>query len=144
MTRSAKLTIGLLMLACVGAGPADRPRPTPFQANDLVGHWLLTMPAGFEYDATIERVGDDGRFRLQCRAANLRGVYELRGRKLSAVVPDNEVMTGLAWEVKNRNVLILTEHPDTASVGSDYRNATLSRQTGRSERIPDRSGDVVR
>jgi hypothetical protein len=86
------------------------------------------MPAGFEYEATLVRVGEDGRYRLRCRATNLSGVYELRGRRLKAVSPDNERMTGLVWEVKNRNVLLLTVHPETAAVGADYRNATLSRQ----------------
>jgi hypothetical protein len=86
------------------------------------------MPAGFEYAATLVRIGEDGHYRLRCPATNLSGVYNLSDRRLTAVSPDNERMTGLVWEIKNRNVLLLTVHPETAAVGSDYRNATLSRQ----------------
>lgn len=150
MTRRDTFATGLTLLLTVGAGAdaatgGESPRRVRLEDTDLAGRWLLTMPAGFEYDATLQREDEPGRYRLRCRATNLSGVYEFQGRCLTAVSPDNERMTGLGWELKNRNVLLLTVHPESAAVGSDYRNATLSRQKSADERprrrtIPDERG----
>jgi hypothetical protein len=66
----------------------------------------------------------------------LRGEYELREGRLSMMKPEDEKMTGLVWEVKNRNVLMLVEHPEASQFGSDYRNATLSRPVLKGNRRP--------
>ncbi len=98
--------------------------------------WLLTMPRGFEYDATLEPAGEVGLYRLRCGALNLQGLYEVRGGRLTLVKPDNLHLAGLAWEIRNNNALLLTEQPNQEQVGSDYRGATLGRQkqAGRAQR----------
>ena len=85
------------------------------------------MPGGFEYEASLEQIEKSSKFRLISGAANLRGEYELRDGRLSMVKPEDKKMTGLVWEVKNRNVLLLVERPESSQFGSDYRNSTLSR-----------------
>lgn len=116
----------------------DIPQPAPAflgpdrvssatKVTDLAGGWLLTMPAGFEYEASLEPIEKSNKYRLICGATNLRGEYELREGRLSMVRPEEEMMTGLVWEVKNRNVLVLVEHPESSQFGSDYRDSTLSR-----------------
>src|SRR5262249_37738710 len=47
--------------------------------------------------------------------------------RLEMLESDREKMGGLAWHVKNRNVLVLIEQPDPSQFGADYRDATLSR-----------------
>ena len=106
--------------------------PASAEPADLEGCWLLTMPKGFEYEAQLERVDDAGQFRITCQAWNLRGIYRLSDGRLTIVQPENERLIGLVWEIKNKNVLLLTEHPESSQVGSDYRNATLSRFEGAS------------
>lgn len=96
---------------------------------DLAGRWLLTMPAGFEYDATLESGVEPGLYRLRCGAVLLQGLYELRGRQLIMVQPVDPKLTGLIWHAKNRNALVLVEHPEKSQFGADYRNATMGRQT---------------
>ena len=104
-----------------------RPRSDP-DRDSLAGRWLLTMPAGFEYDATIEPGEEPGLYHLQCGALNLQGVYELRDRQLRLVSSKEPRMVGITWEVRNANALVLTVHPRTANVGADYTGATLGRQ----------------
>jgi hypothetical protein len=99
----------------------------PPLSKDLAGTWLLTMSAGFEYEAVLEATEKPGEFRLR-GAGNLNGVYVLRNGKLSIAEPDNEKMQGLVWDVLNRNVVLLTEHPESSQFGSDYRRSTLSRK----------------
>ena len=107
--------------------PVPAPAPATAKSVDLAGGWLLTMPAGFEFEATLEQIEKSSKYRLVSGAANLRGVYELKEGRLSMVQPEDERMIGLVWEIKNRNVLVLVEHPEASQFGSDYRNATLSR-----------------
>jgi hypothetical protein len=107
---------------------AGRPSQAAAKAFPLAGRWLLTMPRGFEYDATLEPAGEVGLYRLRCGALNLQGLYEVRGGHLTLAKPDNLHLAGLAWKVRNNNSLLLTEQPDQAHVGSDYRGATLGRQ----------------
>src|SRR5881409_97885 len=102
MTRRIGFGLGLVLILSSAAGSAAE---VPRREVDLAGRWLLTMPAGFEYEATLMTSGEG--YRLRCPATNLRGVYQLRDGHLIATAPDNERMTGLVWEVKNRNVLIL-------------------------------------
>jgi hypothetical protein len=114
------------------AEPTSAPPPVAAEPVDLEGRWLLTMPREFEYEAQIERVEGEDKFRLTCEAWNLRGIYRLCDGRLTIVQPENERLIGLVWEIKNKNVLLLTEHPESSQVGSDYRNATLSRFEGTS------------
>lgn len=115
--------------------PVGRQSPPTAEPFSLTGRWLLTMPRGFEYDATLEAAGEVGLYRLRCGALNLQGLYEARGRRLILVKPDHRHLAGLAWEIRNNNALLLTEQPNQAQVGSDYRGATLGRQkqAGRSQ-----------
>lgn len=102
----------------------------------ISGQWLLTMPKGFEYEVRLRKIDGADKYRLECGATMLRGEYELSGRRLSMLKPDDERLTGLVWEIKNKNVLVLVEHPEKSQFGSDYRNATLSRHRGDGERPP--------
>jgi hypothetical protein len=123
----------VLAAAVVVVGPArgpaeDRPSQAAAEEFPLAGRWLLTMPRGFEYDATLEPAGEAGLYRLRCRALNLQGLYEARGGRLVLVKPYNQHLAGLTWDFLNNNAMLLTEQPDQAHVGSDYRGATLGRQ----------------
>lgn len=108
--------------------PARQPSKQSSKSNALAGAWLLTMPRGFEYDATIEAAGEAGLYRLRCGASNLQGLYEVRGERVTLVKPHNEHLAGLAWDIQNTNALVLRVQPNQAQVGSDYRGATLGRQ----------------
>ncbi|MGI8978380.1 MAG: hypothetical protein ACR2FY_04055 [Pirellulaceae bacterium] len=110
--------------------------PEPAPVFDLTGKWLLTMPRGIEYEARLERLENGTKYRLVAGAANLRGTYELRDGRLSMIQPENERMTGLVWEIKNKNVVVLSEHPEESQFGSDYRNSTLSRSVLKLDRTP--------
>lgn len=121
------LAIGVLAEETVPPQLAERIAVPAADAGDLAGSWLLTMPAGFEYEAVLEATDKPGHFRLRSGATNLNGVYELRSGRLSMSAPADEKMVGLAWDVLNRNVVVLTEHPESSRFGSDYRRATLSR-----------------
>lgn len=114
--------------ALAQAQPFRKRRAYSSEARMLEGRWLLTMPAGFEYDAVLEPAVEYGLLRLKCGATNHTGLYEVRGNRLVVVQPENLYLRGLAWEVKNKNSLVLVEQPNTAQVGSDYRGATLGRQ----------------
>lgn len=109
---------------------AQGERRAPARQFAISGQWLLTMPKGFEYEVHLRKVDGADKYRLDCGATMLRGEYELNGRRLSMLKPDDERLTGLVWEIKNKNVLVLVEHPEKSQFGSDYRNATLSRQRG--------------
>lgn len=122
----------LLTIAVVAAErgvtrlPAAAEAPEVPDPTDLAGTWLLTMPRGHEFEATLVAL-KPGEFELQTEAHNLRGVYTLRDGRLEMSKPVNERMVGLVWEVKNRNVVVLSDHPESSQLGSNYRNATLSR-----------------
>jgi hypothetical protein len=103
-----------------------RPRD---ESVSLAGKWLLTMSAGFEFDATIEPDDRPNYFVLKSKEApNLLGVYELKGTRLVMHTPRMPKMVGLEWVVLNNNTLVLVEHPKESQFGSDYRGATLGRQ----------------
>ncbi len=114
---------------------AGDPLPKPASETSLAGRWLLTMPAGFEYDARLESV-EAGLYRLRCGALNLQGLYELRGKTLVLVEADNPHLAGLTWKVLNTNTAVLTTQPNQSKVGSDYRGATLGRQKPAAPRQP--------
>lgn len=118
-----KITFLCLMLLAVISLPALAAEPV-----DIAGAWLLTMPRGFEYDATLFAGPEAGLFRLKCGALNLGGLYELKGKRLTMVQPQVERMNGLVWEVKNQNTLVLVQHPEKSQFGADYSGATLGRQ----------------
>jgi len=125
MTR--RLACLTVLLLCPAAAVADQ---KPALMPNLADGWRLRMPAGFEYDATLEPTGEPGRFRLKCGATLLRGVYEFRRDRLSMIRPEDPQMKGLVWEVKDENRLVLVEHPEESRPGQDYRGATLTRQRG--------------
>jgi hypothetical protein len=106
--------------------PAERPRPPRNQPPQITGEWLLTLPAGYEYAATIEPTDTAEEYRLVTKAVNLRGVYRLEGRKLAITQPVKEKMSGLAWDVLNNNAIVLVEQSPRSSP-ADYRRATLTR-----------------
>jgi len=117
--------IGMRMtVANAGARRAGR-RPLPVNLN---GEWLLTLPGGYEYAATIESTGSAGEYRLLTQPVNLRGVYRLEGPRLTVTDPANKRLKGLVWDVLNNNALLLIEQPIPSPVGADYRRATLTRQ----------------
>lgn len=100
--------------------------------EQFVGKWHLTMPAGFEYEANLQRAADEKPgiflYRLTTEATNLAGIYDFHEGRLTLVVPVAERMEGLGWEIKNKNVILLVEHPESANVGPDYLNASLTRK----------------
>jgi hypothetical protein len=108
------LAVAVLLIGLSPAPAAD--------GHPLAGRWLLTMPRGFEYDATLEPAGEPGLYRLRCGATNLAGLYEADGRQLRRVGPGR-----VRWDVLTGNALVLAEHPGLR-VGADYRGATLGRQ----------------
>jgi hypothetical protein len=132
----------------VRVAPAGQPPPGQPRAADhfsgLEGTWLLTLPAGFEYEALFEPAREAGIYRLRCAAVNLSGLYGLEPQRLVVKAPQNHQMGGLAWKFQNRNVLILTEQPEPSPVGADYRGATLSRfaRGPAREVTPDRPGQA--
>jgi hypothetical protein len=138
----AVYSLALAWSALAPVGPVAGSAP----GAPLAGRWLLTMPAGFEYDADLSPGGEAGLYRLRCGALNLQGVYELRGQTLTLVEADNPHLAGLAGKVLNNNAAVLNAQPDRSKVGSDYRGATLGRQRPadrrrpgpRSHRFPDR------
>lgn len=89
----AAYSLALAWSALAQASPVATSTP----GSALAGRWLLTLPAGFEYDADIEPGGEAGLYRLRCGALNLRGLYELRGQTLTLVEADNPHLAGLAW-----------------------------------------------
>ncbi len=92
--------------------------------QNLAGSWLLTLPAGWQQRATIERL-EDGRYRLPGHG-NLNGTYELEGRTLTLVEHDDDPMPNFVWEVLNDNTLRL--RIDGNNAGANYLGATLGRQ----------------
>lgn len=97
---------------------------------DLTGRWLMTLPAGFQYLTKIERSDDEAGYRLYCRAANLRGEYIVREGRRFTIRPEDLPLAGLTWDIKNANLLVLTEQPIPSPVGADYRGAVLVRIDG--------------
>jgi hypothetical protein len=112
-------------LTAAGAEPRRIGRQPP--PVNLVGEWLLTLPAGFEYSATIEPTGTAGEYRVKSKAVNLCGVYRLEGQRLTVTEPTNKKLKGLVWDVLNNNALMLIEQPIPSPVSADYRRATLTR-----------------
>jgi hypothetical protein len=126
-----------LALVCSTLAPANPVTP-PKAETPLAGRWLLTMPAGFEYDAVLEPGGEPGVYLLKCGATNLQGVYELKGRTLTLVEGDSPNLVGMTWKLLNDNAVVLADHPQ--KVGSDYRGATLGRQKAADPRQPGMRG----
>jgi hypothetical protein len=98
--------------------------------DDLTGRWLMTLPAGFQYLAKIERSDDGAGYRLYCPAANLQGEYIVREGRRFTIRPEDLPLAGLTWDIKNANLLVLTEQPIPSPVGADYRGAVLVRIDG--------------
>ncbi len=92
--------------------------------RDLSGRWLLTLPAGWQQKATIERL-EDGRYRLPGHG-NLNGIYVLEGRTLTLIEHEDDPMPRFVWEVLNDNTLHL--RIDENHAGATYLGATMGRQ----------------
>ncbi len=101
----------------------------PVQVN-LSGRWLMTLPAGYQYLAKIERSDNGAGYRLDCRAGNLRGEYVAREGRRFVFRSEDVPLAGLTWSIKNANLLVLTEQPIPSPVGADYRGAVLVRIDG--------------
>lgn len=99
-------------------------RVEPEDETNLAGRWLLTLPAGWQQRATIERL-EDGRYRLPGHG-NLNGVYVLEGRTLTLVEHSDDPMPNFVWEVLNDNTLRL--RIDENNAGANYLGATMGRQ----------------
>jgi hypothetical protein len=114
--------------------PADSPVPLPAgpalkladYLAQLPGQWLLTLPRGFKYE-TVLRPLPENRFSLE-KAVSFSGVYEVRDNRL-LIVPQNPVDAGYAWELRAPDELVLVGQPPISKIGSDYRGATLKRQS---------------
>jgi len=115
--------LAFILIVCGCAALTDK----GLSQGNLDGKWHMTLPAGFEYPATIVALGD-GRYRLEELPTKFRGVYELRGDRLSIVEPVREHLTGFVWQVQDHDTLALTEAPSVGKTGSDYRGATLKRK----------------
>jgi hypothetical protein len=97
-----------------------------FASVNLTGRWLMTLPAGFKYEAGLRPQEFAGLYYLNVRG-NLAGIYRHQGKMLSVEVPRDKRLTEFVWEFQDENLLLLTAAPATAKIGSDYRGATLRR-----------------
>jgi hypothetical protein len=130
LTHAALVVLAGMTSLGLGVESPERPNErygTPGRA-DLTGKWILTMPVGVQWNATIEKRCRCGHVELRCGAVLLQGQYELNGNRLVMVSPQDEKMVGLVWEMRNANLLELKEHPATSQFGSDYRGAVLVRR----------------
>jgi hypothetical protein len=133
-------TLAALTVLCglaLADAPSSNPGPTPSpqhgtgragEGGELLGEWLLKLPAGFEFEVSIVADERPDHFVVRGKkATNLLGVYKLGDGKLCLVTPQNAQMAGLVWEVKDRNTLLLVEQSEKKRP-ADYRGAILSRQ----------------
>ena len=60
----------------------------------------------------------------------MQGEYIVREGRRFVIRPENLPLAGLTWEIKNGNLLVLTEQPIPSPVSADYRGAVLVRIDG--------------
>jgi hypothetical protein len=121
------LAVSVLLAGAVWAAGDPVPAAPKADPPALAGRWLMTLPAGFKYEAVIEAGEEFGLYRIKCEAHNLQGIYDLRGKALAVAKPFNPNRPSLAWEVRGPDELVLTRQDDQRKVGADYRGATLVR-----------------
>lgn len=113
-----------------------------FAGVDLSGRWLVTLPAGFEYETVITPRGER-LYQVKVRG-NLAGLYRHHGNRLSVEIPSDERLKEFVWTFQDKDLLLLTAAPPAAKIGSDYRGATLRRTSGNPATAPEnRSGSEV-
>ncbi len=132
---------GVLLLAvgflAAGAGlgahraPAaqEQPEPPPHQvpaADPLAGTWLMTLPAGFQYQVTVWPLGGN-RYSLR-NAVRFSGVYELREDRLVLTRGTSSPAQGFEWKLLPSGELSLVAQPPPSKIGQNYLGATLKRQ----------------
>ncbi len=109
---------------------AAKQRASRLKANDpaaakVVGRWMLTLPAGFVFEAEAT-LTDDGCVKLGGKKGNnLFGKFAVRGDRLELVEPTDKGIVDLVWQVKSNNRLTLIV--DQNNVGAKYLGATLER-----------------
>jgi DNA-directed RNA polymerase subunit RPC12/RpoP len=120
-------------------GPPEVPAPAPpapkakvrrpaldlaEHAARLQGHWLLTLPKGFTYQAALRRL-DDKRFRLE-KAVTFSGDYEIRDNGLARIgSADDPQSPSFVWQLQTPEELTLVAQ---ANAGANYLGATLKQQ----------------
>ena len=113
-------------------GAAVETAAAQIEPVDLSGNWLLTLPAGYQYRATIEAL-EDGRYRLQT-IGSFRGVYQLNGDVLQVVEPSDERLNVFDWQLHNGNSMTLVD--ETGASGARYAGATMGRQIESDAELP--------
>ncbi|MBC8117365.1 MAG: hypothetical protein H7062_23455 [Candidatus Saccharimonas sp.] len=106
-------------------------RAARLKANDreaaakLVGRWMLTLPAGFVFEAEVTQTGD-GCVKLGGKQGNNPfGKFAVKGDRLELVEPTDKGIVDLVWQVKSNNLLTLIV--DQNNVGATYLGAKLER-----------------
>jgi RNA polymerase sigma factor (sigma-70 family) len=104
------------------SGEQGWPQPTP---EVLAGRWLLTLPAGFQYQVVVRQLAE-GRYSLD-NAVRFSGIYERRANRLVLVVPRIRTEQGFEWEIRGAEELTLAAQPPAHKTGQDYSGAVLRR-----------------
>ena len=133
-----QLIIALCLLTCVaGCGkhrlwkkkekpplPASAPMTSNYTAQDLAGTWNLQMPGGQRGTVTITPINANNL--SLSGGGNFAGNYVVQGPHLLILTTDKRLYL-LAWQIMNKDSLLLTRAPSPADVGADYTGATLTR-----------------
>jgi hypothetical protein len=117
-----RMAIGEIVEATSGAVADGQPKATGLP--DLSGKWRMFLPAGFEHEITLTRVGDN-RYRLEPRVLNFAGVYELDDQNFTIVEPKEPRLAGFQWQMRSEYLLTLVGQSD--KTGADYLGAILFR-----------------
>ncbi len=94
-------------------------------ASEFAGTWRMKLPAGFEYNVTLNQE-ENGLLRMTClgHALNLLGDFSCVGNELRLVAARQERVDDYIWVYRDgKFVLALEEHRH----GAYYRGATLTR-----------------
>jgi hypothetical protein len=107
--------------------PAPEPASTAITANDLAGTWQLNMPGG-QSGVVVITPTDATHVNVQA-GGNLSGNYLVQGPHLLILTHDQKLRP-TAWQIINRDALLLTRAPAAADVGADLTGASLTRGSG--------------
>lgn len=126
---SAAVPIAGLRAADSRVAPAleaiSSPQPEPAPAKSaLARQWVMLLPAGFAHWVTLTPLGSD-RYRLEPRALNSSGMYEVQGNRLVIVEPNDRRLLGFEWEIQADGHLTLVGQPPLRETGSNYLGATM-------------------
>lgn len=102
--------------------PARATLPLNEHLAELPGTWLMTLPAGKQYEVVLRASGT--RFVLE-KAVRFSGTYEVQDNRLVLADAPDPVDRGFAWEVYEPDELTLVAQPQ---VGTSYVGARLKRQ----------------